>query len=264
MKKILLFSVIAISLLSCSKKNDVIPPKEENQTETKLLIDSVITDNDGYITIQKIKYDNLNRMTEMTYHNVVENGNLPAKYIYTYDVRGNLIRSEFTLEGGSTIAYEYTYKDDLPIHIKLSQQGQVHMYDITVQNNQETGYKAKTLTGEVSTAAYTYENQNLASAYYESFSSTGAKTSTISFSEEYGTHKSPYLYSGYKLLLPGAPQYAGKNELLKESILYNGDKTSNTYQYTYNKQGYPVKAQLTSISSTNSNSTITYKYINAR
>ncbi|HEK19650.1 hypothetical protein [Mucilaginibacter sp.] len=263
-KNLLYLAFIAFYLTACSTKST--DPQPSNPVQGKhQLLSSVVTEANGGTTEIDYDYDNQNRMIGMHSKSI----NAPyadvADHVYTYDNDGNLIKSKIT-RGKDISIFDYIYKNGVPVLVKYSQPGnpsQGHTLDISVQNNQVIAHTITTPAGEHATVDFTYQNQNRISEVNKAYSPNNLLTFTLTFNDEYGTHNSPYLFSGSKWILPDVP-YANKNELTRETINNDGSITIDTYQYTYNNQNYPVKAKLSSTYSGNNNSVITYTYVDAK
>nr|WP_067061266.1 hypothetical protein [Mucilaginibacter sp. L294] len=260
MRKTLLITLFALSFCACTKSGS--NPHPTSPDDDKLLVESVTTSyTDGNYIID-YKYDTENHLIDMNSHvtgNIYED---VAHHAYTYDNQGNLTKSTITRSGDVSV-FDYIYSNGAPIKVAYSQPGkpsQGHTIDITTANNLVSTNAIHTPSGESATVDYTYTNNNKVKEVNKSFSPGGDLTFTLTFDDEYGTKKNPYLYSGNKWFLPDVP-FANKNELLKETGINNGPITVDTYVNTYNEQGYPTTVEATRTTTAGTTkSTITYKY----
>lgn len=262
MRKNLLLILLALSFSACQKNDSNPQPTEDD----KLLVESVTTSNSDGSYIIDYKYDATNRLIELNSHVTGNAFGDVAVHIYTYDNQGNLIKSTINRNGAISI-FDYTYSSGVPTNVAYSQPGnpsQGHTIDIVAMNNIVSENAIHTPSGESATVNYSYTNNNKVKEVNKSFSPGGDLTYTMTFDDEYGTGKNPYLYSGNKWVLPDVP-FANKNELLKETGSNNTAMTVTTYANTYNKEGYPTTVAVTAVSASGTRkSTITYKYINAK
>ena len=267
MRKIFFIALFTLSISACTKSGDGPQPTAPDDSKTeKLLVESVTTTYSNGSFIIDYKYDAKNHLVKLNSH-VTGNANGDiADHVYTYDNQGNLLKSTITRNGDISV-FDYTYSNGEPIKVAYSQPGnpsQGHTIDITTANSLVNTNAISTPSGESATVNYTYGNSNKTKEVHKGFSPSGDLDFMFTLEDEYGTKKNPYLYSGSKWVLPDVP-FANKNELLKETVVNNGSVTVTTYLNTYNQQGYPttVEAAMNTATAT-TNSTITYKYINAR
>jgi hypothetical protein len=267
MRRTFLIALFALSISACTKSGDgPQPTTPDDSKKEKLLVESVTTTDSNGSYIIEYKYDAKNHLIDMNSLATGSVFNDIAHHVYTYDTQGNLTKSTITRTGDISV-FDYTYSNGEPIKVAYSQPGnssQGHTIDITTANNLVNTNAISIPSGESATVNYTYNNSNKTKEVNKSFSPTGDLTFTLTFDDEYGTKKNPYLYSGNKWVLPDVP-FANKNELLKETVVNNGSVTVITYANTYNQQGYPTTVEVTMTTTAGTtNSTITYKYINAR
>ncbi|MEO7212208.1 hypothetical protein [Mucilaginibacter sp.] len=266
MKKTLLFAFICIMLFGC--KNDSNEPTPAQ--EVKQLVESVTTiENTGGRTIRVVltyEYDNSNKMTAM-HERYDDHAGPNSDHVYIYDGQGNLIKSTITREGTISI-FDYTYKDNAPVSVAYSMPANAsdfHNIAITTANLVVTNHVITTIPSEgKGTVAYAYINGNNTTENNEHLTSAGVKEYYFNFTREYGTRKNPYLYSGYKWILPDL-QFANKNEIIKSSyVTSDGTVVPTVYNNTYDSNGYPTVVQASTTGGSVSNSTITYSYIKAK
>jgi hypothetical protein len=268
MRKILLITLFAIILAGC-KKNDSTPKPvdpngpDDNSKTDKLLVESVTTTYSDGSYIIDYNYDAKNHLVKMNSHTTGNTFDDVADHVYTYDNQDNLTKSVITRSGDVSI-FDYTYQNGIPTAVTYSQPNhasQGHTIDITTNGGVVTGNTIHTPSGESATVLYNYTDNNKLVEMNKSFDAVGNLTFTLSFNDEYGVKKNPYLYTGNKWVLPDVP-FANKNELLKETVSNNGPMTVYTYKNTYNQQGYPTTVETTMYTAAGiTNSTITYTYI---
>lgn len=265
MKKILLVTLISVSLFACKKGSDIVAPIDED----KKLIDSVTILITAFSPDAKkvvhCEYDNENRMVAL--HEKYYNFPGPtADHTYTYDAQGNLVKSTVNTSGNIS-TFEYTYTGGAPTSVlykDLANPANNHTFSITTQSALVTGKVNTAASGEKETTVYLYSNGNSTTETDELFSASGTKTHTLIFNYEYGSNKNPYLYSGYKWLLPDVP-FANKNEVIKSSTSNDGSSPAFIfYTTTYDKNGYPLTVTTVGAPGVTAGSFTTYKYIYAK
>lgn len=264
-KNLLLASLIAISFSACTKSDTDLQPKNPEALDKHLLVASVVTDYGNGTYEINYNYDEQNRLTGMQSKVTGNAYGDVANHVYEY-YQGNLLKSTITRSGIKYI-FNYLYTNGVPMTVGYSSpddNSQAHTIATTAEGSFLTDYNISASNGELAKTKFTYANGNKIKEVNQSLSNTGAVNFTLTFDEEYGTKKNPYLYSGSKWLLPDVP-FANKNELLKETSSNNGAIRITTYTNSYNKQGYPVTAQASVVTeSGTTHSTITYKYIAAK
>lgn len=187
-------------------------------------------------------------------------------HVYTYDSQGNLSRSAIT-RTNDKYAFDYTYKDGAPTFVSytdFSGAANNHALDIATANNFVTRHTYHTPSGESSVTTFTYTGGNKQIEDINSYSPGGIKSYSTNLTDEYGTKKSPFLYTGSKWMLPDVP-FANQNDLVKETASNNGLGTISIYINTYNKQGYPISVDEARTSGGKTTHIFTtYKYIDAK
>ncbi|OOQ61901.1 hypothetical protein [Mucilaginibacter pedocola] len=267
MKKTLLSALISIALFSCqSGSNEPAPVQEED----KQLVQSVTTvetsAGKSTRTVLTYEYDNSNRMTAL-HERYDDHAGPNSDHVYTYDGQGNLTRSTINREGTVSI-FDYTYKDGAPFSVAYTMPANAsdfHSLAITTANGVVTNHVITTVPSEgKATVVWEYAKGNNTAENNSHFTSSGVKDFFANFNREYGSKKNPYLYSGYKWMLPDMP-YANKNELIESSSVNNAGTGSVTaYTNTYDSNNYPISVQASTTGGFTSTSTITYTYIKAK
>jgi hypothetical protein len=253
MKKLYLSLLFIIILVYGCKKDG------KNPAVHLLIASQNITDyypGDSTLTYQKtMQYDNMNRLTSVTY-------NYGARYYlayqyYSYDANSDIIKMT-DVEGttDTTEVVTYDYQDGIPVSTYYSAEGSANPVleaTYTVSKNKVTG-TTFTNSGNPATETITYNGNN-----YNAFTYDNGTTYTYT----YGTHISPYLYTGFKYCLDYLSYVINDNEILEEKVAYNtGQVEDYKYNYTYNSQGYPVTEQYTNGGTLEA--TVTFSYISAK
>jgi hypothetical protein len=148
----------------------------------------------------------------------------------------------------------YSYDNDGNItSLTLSTPVQTQTYTTTYSN----GYPASTTyTGNNTseTFYYTFQNGRLTEAdntiLSEALTYSGNNYLVFSYSDgydyiyTYGSHVSPFKYTGYKYPLFGLPFVVNDNEITEIKTLNNNTVTNTQINnYTYNSNGYPSKLE---------------------
>lgn len=265
MKKHLFIALVSASLFACKKSSNPINPIANDRQ----LVDSVITLLKTFSADAKkvihYEYDSKNRVTVL-HENYFNYPSPSGDHIYEYDVRGNLVRSTINRSGKTSI-FEYTYKDDVPVSASYREPASPsNNYDLvfTVENGLITHSVIAIGSGGTAKVTYEYANGNHTNEIYQSFSASATKAFTLTDSYEYGSKKSPYLYSGNKWFLPDVV-FANKNDNVKTTSLVDGGSPSVVYfTNAYDKNGYPTTVTTVGAPGTTADELITYKYIPAK
>lgn len=280
MKKLLLLFLLCLSLGACKKDSttpDPTTPDDNggttNPSEKQLVKTSVQTSANGKNTTT-YTYDSSNRVVSVRVEFAGAATTLD-EYAYTFNADGN-VSKQTHIRNGKTVTYDYTYVNKAPTLLTFTDPtSAANNYTVKLTYNgtattSGTFYNLSTGTPPVeqagSTETFEYQNQNFVK---QSSVSPGVSFLTTR-TYEYGTKKSPFLYTGDKWLLTYVP-FANKNDLIKEVYTTNGSVQTTTYTNTYNNQGYPVNVianssqVISGISAPQvSQYTIAYTYVNAR
>jgi hypothetical protein len=244
MSKILLIALFSLLFIVGCKKDE---PKAVNDSEKagpvteKQLVKTITMIISGKV-IGKTTYNySKNRITS-----VHDSALISDDYYCTYDDAGNMIRQVFSREGNS-ITRDYKYINNAPVLLTYTNpavpQDNFFLKIVTDDTKilSETYYTLSAdpqpVQIEGSTSKYEYQNQNLVKV---SSSFPDRPTEILAANiYEYGTQKSPFLYSGdrWKQIVS-----TNKNDQLKDTYISGSSSvTTVIYSNTYNNQGYPIK-----------------------
>jgi hypothetical protein len=194
MRKTLLIVLLALSFSAC-KKNDV-----SKNPPDKLLVKTITFTYPDGDEILEYNYDSKNHLSGLSYHTTGSLHSGVAGYVYTYDSDGNIIKTVATNNGTANVI-NYAYVNGVPITFTNEIPGNPPIYRITniiTANNQVIGTSIQHPGEGMSKQRATYNNGNLVTEITEDFSAIGALIYTYMVNSEYGTKKSPFLYSGNK------------------------------------------------------------------
>jgi hypothetical protein len=239
--KTLITTLILIALFTagCKKGSS---SKGSSATKTYLLSKVTYTAVvGGFTNAEEYTYDSQNRVT------VFNEGNNVFKY--AYDSNNNLTTVlTYNSAGSLTATDNYTYAGNVVTANTFYGDGSVNgSYTFTLNAQQEP----TNLSIAFGNIQYQYDGNGNATSY----SATGALTQSDSYT--YDTKKNPLSMIGAKnlhliYLAQGTPITTVNNVLVDEGYPRN-------YAYTYNSDGFPVSAVLSTNSGPGSN--ITYEYI---
>jgi hypothetical protein len=245
MSKILLIALFPLLFIVGCKKDE---PEAVNDSEKagpvteKQLVKTITMIISGKgVAKTNYNYNSKNRITS-----VHDSALISDDYFYTYDDAGNMIQEVFSREGNS-ITRDYKFVNNAPVSCTYTSpafpQDNFFMKIITDETKviSATYYtlsaSPKPVQIEGATSKYEYQNQNLVKV---SSSFPDRPTEILATNiYEYGTQKSPFLYSGdrWKQIVS-----ANKNDQLKDMYISGSSSvTTVTYSNTYNNQGYPIK-----------------------
>lgn len=273
MKKFLLITFIAIAFIACKKNgNTNSPTKPDDTTPTvkKKLLSKTVNTNFRNITTFEYKFNDKNQLTGI--HSFANNSTfVGSDFVFTYNTDGTLKRQERTTDGVYSYR-DFSYDNGLPSLItNVDPAKPTETYTIKLSTDDHlllsgTFYypPINGLAAHTSTSTFEYLNDNL-------IKTASVDDAGLYYSEstnEFGTKKNPFLYSGTKFNISVIP-FASKNEVTKETQIANGRKTIIEYTYTYDGDGYPIKATTFTTFDVNSvpptaTGTIEYSYIDAK
>jgi len=220
-----------VAILTYGCKKDGLNPADKLLISTETVTDYYPGDSTLNSTVT-MQYNSDNTLSSASY-------NYGPKYYvnvtnFSYDESGNLTQEAFLQGPTSDGIYTFNNQNGIP---------------------QSTSYEAPNTTSAVLEATYTLQNGKVAGI---TFTNSGNVTETIAYNGHnygnsvysngtattfvYGTHKSQFLYTGYKYCLYGLRYIINDNEILEEKTTYsNGEVNDEKNSYTYNTQGYPLK-----------------------
>lgn len=234
-----LFTSLALTVLlisGCKKDNS----NNTNASKTYLISKiTIATNQPGFTTTENYKYDSRNR--------VIGFGTEGATYRYTYDDNNNLLTAQtYNRSGTLTNTDNYTYSANVITAKTFYGDGSVNGSYIFTLNAQQ-----QVVAFSADNQVYTYDSNGNVIFY----SATGGLTQSGSYT--YDNKKNPLSMVGAKnphlmYLAHGSPVTTVNNVLVDQAY-------SNTYNYIYNGNGFPISANISTAHGTGFN--VTYEYL---
>lgn len=232
-----LFLATATVFTAC-KNND-----DDPVIKTKVLSKLISTEDDENIT-HTFNYDSKTRLTSFGTADNTE------KTSFTYDASGNLNKVE-NIEGDTKNVFEVVYVNAVPTTgtLKVYEDSELEStfnFEYTVANGKVTEIIQKVQNQQAAKSTITYVGGNVSKIETVS---TGLGTFTHTYT--YGTKKSMFTNPAVKYVLDPigiTASFLAKNEVLTESFDNPGTEfdVNSTTTYTYDAQGYPLTATVTS------------------
>jgi hypothetical protein len=243
----LLITLIVVLSSGCSKSGE--------SPQRMLIASETVTDyypGDSTLTYKvSMQYDNQNRLTNVTKNYGPQY--LIAYYTYSYDANSNVI-SLAQVDGTNPIGViTYKYLNGVPIsafYQAATDPAPTEAAEYETFNNNKITAVDYPNGGNPITETLTYNKDNYNQVIY----SDGTE-----YQYTYGTHKSPFLYTGFKYILYKISYVINDNEILVQKVTEPSGAVYNyTHVYQYNSQGYPTRDQ-ESINGT-LNTTVDFNY----
>ena len=167
-------------------------------------------------------YNDKNLVTKKTQLVLSNSGAKEYSHNYTYDAKGNLIKSVYSTDlGESTLNYTYDSNGELIKTVNIDNVGGEHIYDYTYDANGNLTKKVYTTGIESTVYDYTYDsNGNLIKEEYTYNSGTGRPILDYAGTYDY--------------------TYDSNNKLIKEvftSVRRGQSSIQHTIDYTYDSNG---------------------------
>lgn len=238
MKKQFFTLLLATATVFTACKNDDVPV-----IKTKVLSKLISTEDDE-TTTHTFNYDVNKRLTSF---GTADN---EEKTSFTYDAGGNMTKVE-NIEGEDKQVFEVAYANGIPTTGSLksydgNQLESTINFEYTVADGKVTEIIQKIQTQQIAKSTITYQNGNVTKIETVS---TGAGIFTRTYT--YGTKKSMFTNPAVKYVIDPAgitANFMAKNEVLTENMDSPGTEfdINSTSTYTYDTQGYPLTANVTS------------------
>ncbi|WP_303318297.1 hypothetical protein Q4Q34_10665 [Flavivirga abyssicola] len=275
--KTILLTLLTITLFNCNKDDDSMQPEQNIRLKTYAINEyeyDFIYNDLGKIT---------NFSTPSGNHSIIynEDGQIiqNGTESYTYNSQG-----EISKISSSTNNITIVYNNKGLIATMVQDTG-IHIFHTSFEYDSndkliETVLKGPPVTGYYRNKFVYDEKENIVQRVFESGSGDGvnySKKSTYNF--VFDNKKNPnynllsktgitdaltfirIAYSGRSIEVSGILFYYNKNNLLSsQSVHSNGSSSSREYSYVYDKNDYPISAELASINTTGESSTTYYKW----
>lgn len=237
-KQFLTLLLATATVFTACKNND-----DDLVIKTKVL-SKIISTEDGETTTHTFNYDSNKRLTSF---GTADNS---EKTSFTYDASGNLTKLE-NIDEESKQVFEVVYANSVPTTGTLKTYDDDELestiaFEYTVANGKVTEINQKVQNQQFSKSTISYNNGNVTKI---ETTATGAGTYIHTYT--YGTKKSMFTNPAVKYVIDPAgitASFMAKNEVLTEGFDSPGTAfdTNSTTTYTYDAQGYPQTATVTS------------------
>lgn len=231
-----IIAALLLSAMSCSKDDDINP---DGSGSGDLLLVTEFKNNG--VTAGRYEFDDQNRMT--IFHSYDTKGALAVTVTYTYDERDRVLLVTNMLADGtvtSTIEHAYTGSDDKPISaVTTNYAGDAVAWDITYRytDNQLTETIRQPAPAPEIVTTYTYNANGDLSSVKANLGGTWVGTTEYG---DYDDKKSPSrLGNPYVWKIPSRHNFRSI-----KTTQESGVTEDQSYKYTYNEAGYPVKAEV--------------------